>query len=83
EWIVEYGGHKILVNEELIAEATSVGMEGYHFFNKRVDRDVEERRFVEGSEKLIYVTMGLLVILIPPPYDEVTRMMIQFISLEG
>ncbi|KAH9314972.1 hypothetical protein KI387_023599, partial [Taxus chinensis] len=62
---------------------TSLSMEGYHFFNKRVDRDVEEKIFVEGSKKLIYITAGLLVSSIPPPYDEVTRMMIRFISLEG
>ncbi|KAH9295576.1 hypothetical protein KI387_039164, partial [Taxus chinensis] len=85
EWkerTVDYGGQKILVNEELIAEVTGLSLEGYHFFNKRVDRDAEERRFVEGAKKLIYVTAGLLVNLIPPPYDEITRMMIRFISLE-
>ncbi|KAH9293265.1 hypothetical protein KI387_041531, partial [Taxus chinensis] len=86
EWkdrIVDYGRQNISINEDLIAEVTGLGMEGYHFFNKRVDREAEEKRFVEGTEKLIFVTMGLLVSSIPSPYDEVTRMMVHFISLDG
>ncbi|KAH9297995.1 hypothetical protein KI387_029677, partial [Taxus chinensis] len=55
----------------------------YRFFNKRVIKEAEERRFVEEEEKLIFNTAGLLVNSIPSPYDEVTRMMIRYISLEG
>lgn len=80
---VEYGGQKVLINEELIAEAIGLGMDGYRFFNKRIDRPAEERKFVEGNEKLVFVTMGLQVSFIPPPFNEVTRMMVRYISLEG
>ncbi|KAH9293285.1 hypothetical protein KI387_041509 [Taxus chinensis] len=86
EWnerMVDYGGQKILINDELIAEATGLSLEGYRFFNKRVIKEAEERRFVEEEEKLIFNTAGLLVNSIPSPYDEVTRMMIRYISLEG
>ncbi|KAH9311136.1 hypothetical protein KI387_026171, partial [Taxus chinensis] len=85
EWkerTVDYGGQKILVNEELIAEATGLSLDGYRFFNKRVIKETKERRFVEEDEKLIFSTAGLLVSSIPSPFDEVTRMMIRFISLE-
>ncbi|KAH9292477.1 hypothetical protein KI387_042334, partial [Taxus chinensis] len=86
EWkerTVDYGGQKIPVNEELIAEVTGLSLEGYRFFNKRVIKEAEERRFVEDDEKLTFSIAGLLVSSIPSPFDEVTHMMIRFISLEG
>lgn len=47
-----------MINEELIAKATCLGMDGYRFFNKRIDRPTEERKFVEGNEKLVFIMMG-------------------------
>lgn len=35
---VEYRGQKISINEELIVEATGLDMDGYRFFNKRIDK---------------------------------------------
>ncbi|KAH9312502.1 hypothetical protein KI387_027537, partial [Taxus chinensis] len=79
---VEYAGHKITVNEELIVEATSLEMEGLCFFSKRVDKKVEEKKFVAEDEVLMFVIVGLWVSSIPPPFDEITCMMVRYISLE-
>ena len=70
---VEYGGHQVIINEELIDEATGLEMEGYHFFNKRIDKNSKENKFSDDGEELKFVTAGFRVSSIPKPFDEVTK----------
>ncbi|KAH9324242.1 hypothetical protein KI387_004420, partial [Taxus chinensis] len=67
---------KIEITEELIAQITSLSLEGTKFFNKKVDREVETKKFLEEGENLEFVTAGLKVASIPEPFDELAKMVV-------
>ncbi|KAH9291794.1 hypothetical protein KI387_043015, partial [Taxus chinensis] len=80
---ITFRGVSYAVNEELIALVTGLDMDGVKFSSKRIDRKVEEAKFVEEGDDLIFTTGGILVSSIPPPFDEIARMMVRYITLEG
>ncbi|KAH9310108.1 hypothetical protein KI387_038019, partial [Taxus chinensis] len=56
---VDYGGHRVIINEELIAEVTCIKLKGYHFFNKRINRTVEAKKLCDDGEELEFITAGV------------------------
>ncbi|KAH9308567.1 hypothetical protein KI387_036478, partial [Taxus chinensis] len=56
---VEYGGHRVIINEKLIAKEIGLDLEGYHFFNKRIDRTVEDEKFSEEGKEVEFTFVGV------------------------
>ncbi|KAH9301284.1 hypothetical protein KI387_012867, partial [Taxus chinensis] len=48
-----------------------------------MEKEVEEKLFLDDGEMLDIKKEGILVSSIPQPYDEVTRMMVHYVTLEG
>ncbi|KAH9330516.1 hypothetical protein KI387_002624, partial [Taxus chinensis] len=59
-----------------------LSLEGIRFFNKKIDKNTKVRKFIEASEELQFVTMGIKVNSIPTSFDELSKMMVRFITLE-
>ncbi|KAH9332024.1 hypothetical protein KI387_004132, partial [Taxus chinensis] len=56
---VRYGGQRVLVNEDLIAEVMSLAIDGIKFFSKRVDKNAEVKKFSKIGEDLLFVMDGI------------------------
>ncbi|KAH9317275.1 hypothetical protein KI387_019044 [Taxus chinensis] len=57
-----------------------LSLEGTKFFSKKVDREVETKKFLDDGENLEFVIVGIKVVLIPEPFAELSRMVV---SLSG
>ncbi|KAH9318140.1 hypothetical protein KI387_019909, partial [Taxus chinensis] len=64
------------ITEDLIAQITGLSLEGTKFFNKKVDREVETKKFLEEGENLEFVVVGIKVASIPKPFAELAKMVV-------
>ncbi|KAH9308676.1 hypothetical protein KI387_036587, partial [Taxus chinensis] len=57
-------------------------MKGNTFFKNKMDKEAEENIFLDEGEMLDIKKEGILVSSILQPYDEVTRMMVCYVTLK-
>ncbi|KAH9311500.1 hypothetical protein KI387_026535, partial [Taxus chinensis] len=74
--VVKYNNIEVEKTEEIIAQITGLSLDGTKFFNKRVDREVEAKKFLDEGENLEFVTVGIKLTSIPEPFTELTRMVV-------
>ncbi|KAH9329036.1 hypothetical protein KI387_001144, partial [Taxus chinensis] len=55
---------------------TGLSIDRTKFFNKRVDREVEDKKFLDEGENLEFVTAGIKLAFVPEPFAEITRMVV-------
>ncbi|KAH9306062.1 hypothetical protein KI387_010466, partial [Taxus chinensis] len=59
---------------ELISRVTGLSLDGTKFFNKRVDREVEAKKFLDEGENLEFVMAGIKLASVLEPFAEIARM---------
>ncbi|KAH9299503.1 hypothetical protein KI387_031185, partial [Taxus chinensis] len=74
--IVEYGEICIKITEDFITEVTGAKLRRDRFFNKRVEKNIEAKKFLADGENLESVMTGIKVTSIPEPFDEIERMIV-------
>ncbi|KAH9298529.1 hypothetical protein KI387_030211, partial [Taxus chinensis] len=55
---------------------TGLNLEGTKFFNKCVDREVEDTNFLNEGENLEFVVAGIKITSIPKTFTEIVRMVV-------
>ncbi|KAH9297255.1 hypothetical protein KI387_028937, partial [Taxus chinensis] len=55
---------------------TRLSLDGTKFFNKRVDREVEAKKFLDEVENLKFMTAGIKITSVPEPFTEISRMVV-------
>ncbi|KAH9298498.1 hypothetical protein KI387_030180, partial [Taxus chinensis] len=56
---VKYGGKMVSMNEELISKVTWLALDSIRFFSKRVDKNVEAKKFTDAGEEIIFVMSNI------------------------
>ncbi|KAH9329460.1 hypothetical protein KI387_001568, partial [Taxus chinensis] len=74
--VVKYNNIEVEITEELITQITGLSLDGTKFFNKKVDREVKTKKFLDEGENLEFVTVGIKLALIPEPFTELTWMVV-------
>ncbi|KAH9306454.1 hypothetical protein KI387_010858, partial [Taxus chinensis] len=74
--VVKYSNIEVEISEELISQVIELSLDGTKFFNKRVDREVEAKKFLDEGENLEFVTDGIKLASIPEPFAEITKMVV-------
>ncbi|KAH9306891.1 hypothetical protein KI387_011295, partial [Taxus chinensis] len=74
--VVKYNNIEVEIIEELITQITGLSLDGTKFFNKKVDREVETKKFLDDGENLEFVIADIKLALIPEPFAELTGMVV-------
>ncbi|KAH9301384.1 hypothetical protein KI387_012967, partial [Taxus chinensis] len=74
--VVKYNNIEVDITEKLIAQIMGLNLDGTKFFNKKVDREVETKKFLDEGENLEFVTADIKLASIPEPFVELTRMVV-------
>ncbi|KAH9329531.1 hypothetical protein KI387_001639, partial [Taxus chinensis] len=81
--VVRIKGYAIEITEDLIALVTSLSMDDMKYLKKKCSKEEEERHFLKPGEQLVPIHGGYLRYSFRKPYDEVSKIIIKYITLEG
>ncbi|KAH9321977.1 hypothetical protein KI387_016616, partial [Taxus chinensis] len=74
--VVKYNNIEVEISEELIAQVTGLSLDGTKLFNKRVDREVEAKKFLDEGENLEFLMGDIKLASVPKPFAKIARMVV-------